>query len=156
MPFASRSDLLQRANAQRLAQLAVPTDRERPADKQLLRRAIECGDIGEVSGAEREAIDLALTVIDKALADADALILSYGVPADIPVTPPLLARISSTIALYYLHGAEKMPDTVAKSYEAVIKMLDKWGKGELPGLVPAAPEQPGGMSEITSSPRRYR
>ena len=67
------------------------------------------------------ALALALEAIDKALADADALILSYGIPATVQTT--LLARLASTVALYYLQGAERMTDDVRKAYDGVIDTL---------------------------------
>jgi phage gp36-like protein len=157
MPFATRLDLLARANAQRLAQLAVPADFDFPQSDRALRRAIEGEDLSNLSDDEQAAIALALDAIDKSLADADELLISYGVPPE--VTSRLLARLSSTVALYYLQGTERMTETLEKAYAAVLSLLDKYRKGELPGLIPEdadAPPMPDGMAEITSAPRRYR
>ena len=89
MAFASRSDLLARSNARRLAQLAVPADMDMVPDE-ALRAAIAGSDLSAFSQAEQAALALALEAIDKALADADALILSYGIPDTVQTT--LLAR----------------------------------------------------------------
>lgn len=121
MAFASRSDLLARSNARRLAQLAVPADVDMVPDE-ALRAAVAGSDLGAFSEAEQAALVLALEAIDKALADADALILSYGVPDTVQTT--LLARLASTVALYYLQGAERMTDDVRKAYDGVIDNLE--------------------------------
>ena len=155
MVFASRSDLLARSNARRLAQLAVPADVDMVPDE-ALRVAIEDGDLGMFSQADQDALALALDAIDKALADADALILSYGIPATVQTT--LLARLASTIALYNLQGAERMTEDVRKAYEGTINTLKAHSRGEL-NLVPAEPTDPapsGDMAIIESRPGRYR
>jgi phage gp36-like protein len=154
--FATRADLLARSNVRRLAQLAVPADYEFPVDEMLLRTAIEGGDVSGQPAQDQSSITLALAAIDHALDDADALLISYGVPAAAQTT--LLARLSSTVALYYLQGAERMTQDVQDAYDAVLELLDKYRKGQLPGLVPADPddENPGGEAWIESGRRRYR
>lgn len=155
MAFASRSDLLARSNARRLAQLAVPADRDMVPDE-ALRAAIAGSDLSAFSQAAQDALALALEAIDKALADADALILSYGIPATIQTT--LLARLASTVALYYLQGAERMTDDVRKAYDGVIDTLKAHSRGEL-DLVPAVSTDPAPSDDlaiIESRPTRYR
>lgn len=155
MAFATRSDLLARSNARRLAQLVVPADMDMVPDD-ALRIAIAGGDLGAFSLAVQEALALALMAIDKALDDADALLLSYGIPATVQTT--LLARLASTVALYYLQGAERMTDDVRKAYESVIDTLKAHSRGEL-GLVPSAPTDPvpsDDLAMIESAPRRFR
>lgn len=155
MAFASRSDLLARSNARRLAQLAVPADMDMVPDD-ALRAAVAGSDISAFTPAQQEALALALEAIDKALADADALLLSYGIPATAQTT--LLARLASTVALYYLQGAERMTDDVRKAYDSVIDTLKAHSRGDL-GLVPAAPTDPvlpGDLAMIESPPRRFR
>lgn len=155
MPFATRTDLLKRANATRLVQLTVPTDREM-VDEAALRLAIDGGDLTGYSNTDQETIALALDAIDSALADADAVILGYSIPAT--VQTPLLARIAATIALYYLQSQGNMTDDVQKAYDSVIKMLESHVKGVL-SLVPPEPEVTVEDNflgaEITSSPSRY-
>lgn len=154
MPFATRADLLARSNAMRLAQLAVPADKAMPPDE-AMRIAIEGGDITGYTADEQTALALALDAIDKALADAEALLLSYGIPATVQTT--LLARLASTVALYYLQGAERMTDDVERAYKGVIDTLKAHAKGEI-DLTPAAPTDPV-LSEdavlLESSVRRY-
>lgn len=155
MSFAARSDLLARSNARRLAQLAVPADMDMVADD-ALRAAIAGDDLGAFSQPERDALTLALDAIDKALADADALILSYGIPETVQTT--LLARLASTVALYYLQGAERMTDDVRKAYESVIDTLKAHSRGDL-DLIPAESGEPvlvEDMAIIDSGRRRYR
>ena len=155
MAFASRSDLLARSNARRLAQLAVPADMDMVPDE-ALRAAIAGSDLSAFSEAEQAALALALEAIDKALADADALILSYGIPDTVQTT--LLARLASTVALYYLQGSERMTDDVRKAYDGVIDTLKAHSRGDL-DLVPAAPTDPmlsDDLAVIESQPRRYR
>lgn len=154
MGFASRADLLSRSNARRLAQLAVPADVAMPPDD-ALRTAIAGGDLSAYTHQDQDALALALDAIDKALADSDALILSYGIPATVQTT--LLARLASTVALYYLQGAERMTEDVRKAYDGVIDTLDAHAKGRL-SLVPADPTEPipsDDLSIIESNPRRF-
>jgi phage gp36-like protein len=156
MSFASRSDLLARSNARRLAQLAVPADMPMVADE-LLRVVIEGGDTSGFTPEEQTALARAMDAIDKALADADALLVSYGIPPTVQTT--LLARLASTVALYYLQGAERMTPEVQEAYDRVIAMLKSYAKGEMPDLVPPDPEaEPPSddLAIIGSAPRRYR
>lgn len=154
MAFATRADLLARSNARRLAQLAVPADMAMPPDD-ALRLAVAGGDLSGFTVAEQTALAAALDVIDQALADAEALILSYGIPATVQTT--LLSRLASTVALYYLQGAERMTDDVRKAYEAVLATLKAHARGEL-DLIPAAPADPVPSDDpviIESAPGRY-
>jgi phage gp36-like protein len=154
MAFASRSDLLARSNARRLAQLAVPADVDMVPDD-ALRVAVAGGDLGAFDQAVQDALTLALEAIDKALGDADALLMSHGIPATVQTT--LLARLASTVALYYLQGAERMTDDVRKAYEGVIDTLKAHSRGDI-DLVPAAPTDPAPSDDlviITSRPGRY-
>ena len=152
--FASRSDLLARSNARRLAQLAVPADMDMvPSDA--LRLAISGGDLTGFTPEEQNALSLALDAIDKALADADALMLSYGIPDT--VQSALLARIASTIALYYLQGDERMTDDVQKMYDDAVNKLTAHAKGTI-NLLPAdAGDAAAGDDSIVieSGPSRY-
>lgn len=154
MSFATRLNLLGRSNARRLAQLAVPADLPMPPEE-ALRVAIAGGDLSAYSAAEQVSLAAALTAIDDALADADALILSYGIPATVQTT--LLTRLASTIALYNLQSAEGMPKDVADAYAAALGTLKAHARGEL-NLAPAAPTDPVPSSDlviIESSPGRY-
>ncbi|WP_413460219.1 phage protein Gp36 family protein [Herbaspirillum huttiense] len=155
MGFASRSDLLARSSAMRLAQLAVPTDMNMVPDE-ALRVAISGGDLSQYSQDVRQALTVALDTIDGALHDADALILSYGIPATVQTT--LLSRLASTVALYYLQGAERMTDDVKHAYEGAIATLKAHSKGDVNLIPPAAtdPVLSDDVAIIVSSSRRYR
>ena len=103
----------------------------------------------------RASLTEALATIDKALADADALILSYGIPSTVRTT--LLARLASVIALYYLQGAERLDKQDAVAYEGAINTLKSHARGDM-NLVPAAPTDPvpsSDMAIITSNRGRY-
>jgi phage gp36-like protein len=154
MAFATRADLLARSNARRLAQLAVPTDQDMVPDE-ALRAAIAGGDLSLFSVAEQASLVLALEAIDKALADADALLLSYGLAATVQGT--LLARLASTVALYYLQGAERLDKQDAIAYEGAIATLKAHARGEL-NLAPPVASDPVIVTDsifIESQPSRY-
>lgn len=151
--FASRSDLLARSNAERIAQLAVPADKEMPAIT--LRAAINGEDLSGYPEVDQETITLALDTIDKCLSDADALLISYGIPAD--VQSSLLARLSSTVAVYYLYQGERVPDAVQQAYDDVIDQLTKFSKGLVDLLPPdSGSNDPDGVGAIIeSAPPRF-
>lgn len=154
MSFATRSDLLARSNARRLLQLVVPTDAVMPPDD-ALRVAITGGNLGGYTQAQQSALALALAAIDQALADAAELMVSYGIPAT--ARTPLLARMASTIALYYLQGTERVTEEVRNAYKDVEGQMDDHAKGKI-SLIPIAPSVPP-LDEapvlFNSQPRRY-
>lgn len=153
--FASRSDLLRNSNARRLMQLAVPTDRKMPVDDALLRIAIEGGDLSTVSSEDQETLTLALEAIDAALVDASDLIVGYKIPEDAQAT--ILTRLACNIALYFLQGSEREKDTVTKTYEGAIRLLELHAKGTM-SLIPDAtvlPEEIGLGAEISSNQPRF-
>lgn len=155
MAFATRADLLARSNALVIAQLAVPADMAMVPDN-ALRVAVAGGSLAAYTPSEQLALAEALSAIDKALADAEALILSYGIPATVQTT--LLARLASTIAFYYLHGSDRMQKEVAAAYDAALGTLKAHARGDL-NLAPAAPSDPLPSADlviIDSRPSRYR
>lgn len=154
MPFATRSDLLARSNARRLAQLAVPADVQMPP-VDALRVAIEGGDLSALTSEEHASITLALSAIDGALVDAAELLVSFRIPAT--SSSPLIARLCSTIAMYYLQGAERMTDDVKNAYEAAVATLKAHAEGKL-NLLPVSVAEaalPEDQVIFSSSPRRY-
>ena len=154
MAFASRTDLLARSNTRRLAQLAVPADMAMPPEE-TLRVAIAGGDLSAYPIEVQTALSGALDAIDKALADADALILSYGIPATVQTT--LLARLASIVVLYYLQGAERMTKEVQSAYDGVVATLKAHAEGRL-NLIPAEPSDPAPSDDVAvieSGPSRY-
>ena len=153
--FASRDDLLKRSDAHRLAQLAVPSDRQ-ILDDAALRLAITGGSLAAYSVDDRQTIALALAAIDIALADADALILSYGIPSDSPST--LLPRLATTIALYYLYGADRVTEDMQKAYGSCLFTLKSHAAGAINLGAPLTIATLGPVDdgvELTSSPSRY-
>lgn len=154
MTFAARTDLLARSNARRLFQLAVPADMRMPADDAALRTAIEGGDLSGYDTETQAALAAALGAIDDALADADALILSHGIPATVQTT--LLSRIGATIAFWFLQGAERMTKEVQSAYDTAVAMLRAHARGEI-ALVPVVPDEAAvdDVAYIESSPSRY-
>lgn len=157
MSFASRLDLIARCNIQRLAQLAIPTDREMIADAAAaLRVVINGGSLTGYSDVDIESVDLALTAIDDALADADALLISYKIPETSQSS--LLARLASTVALYYLQGAERMTESLQAAYDNVIKQLKAHADGSIsliPAVVTDPPQEVGLGAVIFSNRSRY-
>jgi len=153
MGFATRHDLLARSNAKSLAVLAVPADKEMPGIA--LRAAIDGEDLSEYPEVDNETMELALATLDKCLADADALLISYGVPAD--ARSDLLARYASVVALYYLYQGEKITEEIKASYDEVISQLVKFSKGLINLLPPdyVGADAGGGMAIIESAPSRY-
>ena len=151
--FATRLDLLARGSANRIAQLAVPTDMQmQPLDA--VRAVLQGVDVASYPADQRPALAGALDKVDKALADADALIFSYGIPAD--VLTSLLARLASTVALFYLAG-NKATKEETEAYQAALATLKAHARGEI-NLIPAAPDAPALESDlaiITSNPSRY-
>lgn len=160
MSFATRADLLARSNARRLAQLAIPADVEMVPDE-ALRVAIAGGDLTGYTPAQQEALALGLDAIDKALADADALMVSHDIPEAPDTTPAALsqlARMSSMVALYYLQGAERMTDTVQHGYDDVAAKLMAHSRGQINLVPPATPPLVALADDqvlMESSPRRY-
>lgn len=154
MPFATRADLVARANIHKIAQLATPADREMvPVD--MLRIAIDGGDLSAWHQDDQDAIAIALDTLDKCLADADALLMSYGIPETVQST--LLARLASTVALYYLQQGEQMTDVVQAAYDGVIELLGKHAKGQI-DLTPETEGETGNRERLVmigSRPPRY-
>ncbi len=85
-------------------------------------------------------------VIDRALADTDAMIDGYLAPRYIlPLAevPPLLADIAMQIAIYKLHVTEPDPK-IGKDYDTALKMLRDIGTGAV--RISAAGVEPAGAS----------
>lgn len=98
-------------------------------------------------------------VVGRALGDADGVIdgyiaKQYGLP--LSVVPPVLEKVASDLARYFLHGEAADKDSiVTRNYNAAIA----WLKDVSKGLVAiddggALPEQAGGGAIKTSAPNR--
>lgn len=151
MPFASRSDLLARSSARRLAQLAVPTDVKMVLPEDALRAGIAGGDLSALSVDAQRALELGLETIDQALSDAHGLMLGYGIPDT--ASSPVLSRLCATIALYYLQGSERMPEDMQRLYDAAIGTLKSHARGDV-NLLPVVP-LPEDQVLMGSAVRRY-
>nr|VFK20393.1 MAG: Mu-like prophage protein gp36 [Candidatus Kentron sp. LPFa] len=154
MGFATRADLLQRANARFLVNLAVPADLE-PAPEGALRVAIADGDLSGYTDTEREALTLALAAIDSALSEASEVIVSFGIPSE--TRTPLLARYASTIAFYHLEGAEGHNEESSADYKEAMAALRDHARG-VRDLTPPTAQEPDPSDAdviIFSQPRRY-
>ncbi len=151
--FASLADLLARSNSRRLFQLAVPADRAMPGDA-ALRDAMGGAVLTDYGSEVAETLGLALSAMNGALADAQALMVGYGVP--VTASGPLVSRLCSTIALYYLQGSERMTEDVRRAFESAQGTLKAYARGEVelmppsPGVAPAEDE-----ILIESGPGRY-
>lgn len=112
-------------------------------------------DISDRGDAPAEEVDTAL--IDRAIADADALIdgylkVRYALP--MAVVPRLVTDLSLRISIYYAH-AHVAADKIKADYEAALKTLRDISTGiiqlDVDGIEPAA----SGSSEIrTNEPER--
>ena len=154
MNFALRSDLLARSNARRLAQLAVPADVAMPPEA-ALRTAIEGGSLAAFTSVDLISLNLALQAIDNALVDASELMVGYGIPDT--AQSALLARLCSTIALYFLQGAERMTEDVRLAYNGSVATLKAHSRGDI-NLLPlsaAATVLPEDQVLMGSQARRY-
>ena len=154
MSFASRKDLVARSNIRRIAQLAAPADMDMvPVD--MLRVAIDGGDLTVYEEADQAAIALALDTIDKCLSDAEELLISYGIPETVQTT--LLARLASTVALYYLQQGEQMTDDLQSAYDGVIDTLSKHAKGiiDLTPVSDDGTDDRDGLVVLDSNKSRY-
>ena len=154
MSYTTRTDLLARASANRVAQLACPTDMPM-ARLSAVRAVLEGAPVESYPEADRPALTGALAAVDGAISAACSQIESYGVPAD--ASTPLLTRLATTLAMYYLQGAERMTPELQKQYDAVVAMLRAHNKGEIM-LVPSSapdPTQTDGVAQIESGARRY-
>lgn len=151
--FATVTDVLARTNAVRLCQLCVPADFAMPSVDNF-RLFLEDGDTSAIDADELVVLASAATAINDALSDATALMVSYGLPEN--AESSLLARMCSTIALYYLQSAECMTDELQKMYDGVIKMLHQHAAGAV-RLLPTLPlpNDDSTCVVIESAPSRY-
>lgn len=132
MPYAAQSQLVERFGERALVEL---TDRAEPP---------------------AGAIDAA--VLDRAIAEVDALIDGYlAARYDLPLaaTPPLVAALAADLVFHRLH-AVIVPEAVAEAARAARKLLEQIADGrvrlDLAGAEPAA--APGGV-RATASPRVF-
>lgn len=151
MPYATATDLLDRFDAEEIAQRA---DRSTPRQvtAELLKLAAAAGDLSAYTAAEQAAAAEALALVNRAITDAaDAIdgYLSgrYTVPLATP--PQAIGRIACDMARYYLFD-DQATETVQKRYDSAVQFCRDVaaGKVSLGAVVDAPPA--GGTVEITS------
>jgi phage gp36-like protein len=154
MPFATRADLLKLTKVDKLAQLAVPADLPMP-EGEILRVALEGGDLNQFTEFDRDLITLAVSNIDQALTDATAAVVAYGI-TEVDANP-LIKRMAAKVAFYMLADAqESVSDELRESYKDTIKQLQMHARGEI-NLTPKSTDAviEGDVIEIASKPSRY-
>jgi phage gp36-like protein len=133
MPYATKSEMLQRYGETELQQL---TDREMPITGSIVDSVLD------------RAMGDADSVVNRHLASRYAVPLTGTLPADI-------ARTACEIARYFLYDAAA-PEQVRKHYEDALRWLRDVGEGRLP-LVTAdgavvSPRATGGFSTSGRAP----
>jgi phage gp36-like protein len=124
-----------------------------------MRAAIEGDNLSGYDVTTQSGLALGISAIDKALQDADALIVSYGIPPN--VSSSALTRIACTLAMYYLQGAERLQKEDAIAYDGAVKLLTQHARGEVTLAAPSSTSNgslPVGVdfAVVDSSARRYR
>lgn len=168
MSYATRAQLLARANVLRVAQLAVPTSSGVMPDAAQVQAALLGDASGGVDMATAQALQDAVAAVDTALGDAADLMRSYSVPAPESWTgadpaqpvPQALVRINCQLAMHYLaERAGMLAESDSANYNALLKLLGKHASGEValaptpvvePGTTPAAD-----VAHISSGASRY-
>lgn len=152
MSYATPADLVERYEADLIAQRAVPEGIRVVGP--LLVLTINGGDRSAYSTAEIEAADRGLARIVEVLLDADGLIDGYlsplGLSLPLGTVPRIIKRIACEIAKFYLWGDQAGKDsTEERDYKASVKTLEGIRRGDVelgiqpqPGMTPdrVAPE----------------
>ncbi|MEX2475063.1 gp436 family protein [Marinobacter sp.] len=135
MPYVSHAELADRPGARELAEQATPQHLPM-VDFELMEATLLGGDRTTWSEEEIAVADEALSRVDLAVADAEALINGFlakrgYVPLD-PV-PGIVANWTRVIARYYLHkdrvGTDDK-DPVLRDYRDAIKLLQLTADGK--------------------------
>ncbi len=130
--YASASQLLQRYNAEEIAQRA---DASLPpvVYGDMLKKAAAGEDLSGFSLEEQSAITAALAKIERSLQDALQTINSYLAGRyELPLTnvPEVLERIACQLARYFLHD-DAAADSVEALYKDSIKFLEGVSNGRV-------------------------
>ena len=130
--YASAKDLIDRFDAQELAQLAVPKEHV-SIDAGLLQKTVAGGNRAAFKAAEIKAADAALVKINRALADATSeinahLLGRYQLPLE--QTPEVIKLKCADIARYLLHD-DHPTDQVKQRYEDAMRYLQKVASGQI-------------------------
>src|SRR5690606_22641105 len=132
MTYATAQDMLDRYDAQELAQLAVPKEHV-SIDAMLLALTVSAGDRSAYTVDDIAAADAALAKIQRALADATGEINGhlqsrYRLP--LAVVPPNLQRYCCDIARFNLND-DHPPEHVSKRFDQAIDYLVRVAKGAI-------------------------
>ena len=118
------------------------------------RMLVDLTDRADVATGEVDA-----DVVDRALADTDAVIDGYlagRYVLPLATVPALIADLALTIAIYKLHRFEPDPK-IQKDYELALRSLDGIAKGSI--RIPAAGVEPagtdGGGARMTDRERPF-
>jgi phage gp36-like protein len=102
---------------------------------------------------------LALPTLDQAIGDAGAeidgyLAARYQVPLAPQTVTPMIRKVAGDLARFYLfqQGMTQIPDAVADQYKGSRTYLASVGRGDLALTQAAAPADPGGLVELSTSP----
>lgn len=157
MSYILPSDLLTRFGAEELAQVA---DRGTPrlVTAELISAAAAGADMSGWSVADIEAVGKALANIEQSIEDAQSAIdgyLSgrYGTPMETP--PPVVKRLASDVARYYLYE-DHATETVQKRYDTAISFLRDVAAGKATlGPEAQAGKPTGGTVQMVSCDRVF-
>lgn len=153
MPYATATELLDRFDAEEIAQRA---DRSTPrlVTAELLRAAAAGADLSAWTAAEQAAATTALGLVNQALADADNTVDGYiavrhAVPLASP--PPVVKRLVCDLARYFLYD-DQATETIQKRYDIAERFFRDVGAGKvsLGADLGAASQPAGGTVEIGS------
>ena len=132
MSYASAKDLIDRFDAQELAQLAVPKEHV-SIDAALLQKTVAGGNRAAYKAAEIKAADAALAKINRALDDATSeinahLLGRYQLP--LAGLPAMIRLKCADIARYLLHD-DHPTDSIRQRYEDAMRYLHKVASGQV-------------------------
>lgn len=166
--YATATQLLERTNVLRLAQLAVPTAGLMPA-VDLVRAALLGQSTADANAETQAVLAQAVAVVATALQDGADLMRSYGLPAPgtwldatpVAAVPPVLVRINCTLAMHYLMSqANALGEADGATYKSTVRLLEQHASGQV-ALVPAPAQTStpatasSDAAHITSAPSRY-
>jgi phage gp36-like protein len=124
MPYATATQLLTRFSANEIAQRADRGEL-RLVTAQLMIDAAAGASLAAYSAGEQAAAALALTVVQRAVNDAQNTIDSHiggRYPLPIAPVPEILERLSCDLARFYLYD-DQVTETIQKRFDDAMKLL---------------------------------
>src|SRR4051812_14243875 len=118
MPYATATQLLQRFNANEIAQRADRAD-VRLVTSALMIDAAAANSLAGYTVDEQAAAAAALAIVQRALVDADNAINSYiggRYPLPIAPVPEILERVACDLARFYLYD-DQVTDNIQKRFD---------------------------------------